>query len=145
VKLPDANVLLNAVDRDAIQHEQAKAWLEASLSGSESVGFAWTNLLAVIRVSTNPSVYDPPLSADQAIDLVQGWLASPPATVIEPARRHLDVLRALLTEAGSAGNLTSDAHLAALAIEHGATLATFDADFHRFSGLKLEYLGAAEG
>jgi toxin-antitoxin system PIN domain toxin len=141
VKVPDANVLLYAIDSGARHHSQAKGWLEASLSGGEPVGLAWLTLLSVIRLTTNPSIYDDPLDADGALDLVDGWLAADPVTVVDPTRRHQSVLRALLSEAGAAGNLTSDAHLAALAIEHGATLTTFDADFHRFSGLKLEYLG----
>lgn len=142
MKIPDANVLLYAIDPAARHNEPAKQWLEASLSGGEPVGLAWTTLLGVIRLTTNPAVYDEPLDADQALDLVDEWLDAPPATIVDPTTRHRDVLRGLLSDAGTAGNLTSDAHLAALAIEHGATLATFDADFHRFSGLKLDYLGS---
>lgn len=142
MRVPDANVLLYAIDPEARNHERAKAWLEASLSGGETVGLAWTTLLAVVRLTTNPAIYDDPLSPDEALDLIDGWLAQPPTTLVEPTDRHPEVLRSLLADAGAAGNLTSDAHLAALAIEHGATLTSFDADFRRFSGLKLEYLGA---
>ena len=145
MKVPDANVLLYAIDADAHHHDLARRWLEASLSGGEPVGLAWATLLAVIRLTTNPAVYEEPLSADKALDLIDGWLDAPPATIIGPTPRHGEMLRALLSETGAAGNLASDAHLAALAIEHGATLATFDADFLRFSGLKLEYLGAGDG
>jgi uncharacterized protein len=140
VKIPDANVLLYAIDPSARHHERSRKWLEATLSGGEPVGLAWITLLSVIRLTTNPSIYDDPLDPDQALDLIEGWLAAAPATVVEATPRHPQVLRGLLAAAGSAGNLTSDAHLAAVAIEHGATLATFDADFHRFSGLKLEFL-----
>lgn len=142
MKVPDANVLLYAIDPSAHHHEQSKQWLEAGLSGGEPVGLAWITLLSVIRLTTNAGIYDDPLGVDEALDLLEGWLAAPPATIVDPTPRHHQVLRALLSEAGAAGNLTSDAHLAALAIEHGATLTTFDADFHRFSGLKLEYLGS---
>lgn len=142
MKVPDANVLLYAIDPSAHHHERSKDWLEKGLSGSEPVGLAWVTLLSVIRLTTNPAIYDDPLSADGVLDLIDGWLAAPPAIVIDPTIRHPEMLRALLSEAGAAGNLTSDAHLAALAIEHGAALTTFDADFHRFSGLKLEYLGS---
>ncbi len=140
MKVPDANVLLYAIDPSAAHHDGARKWLEASLSGGEPVGFAWISLLTVVRLTTSPAIYDKPLDPDGALDLVDGWLDAPPATLIEPTARHPELLRALLADAGTAGNLTSDAHLAALAIEHAATLASFDADFHRFSGLKLEYL-----
>lgn len=137
---PDANVLLYAVDPSAAHHESARKWLESALSGTETTGFSWMALLAVIRISTNPVAFDPALSATEAMDLVDGWLAQPNATVVHPTERHPVVLRELLEDAGRAGTLTTDAHLAAIAIEHGATLVSFDADLHRFAGLKLEHL-----
>lgn len=141
MKAPDANLLLYAIDPDSRQHRVARGWLEASLSGAETTGFAWSVLLAVLRLTANPAVFDPALAPAEALDLVDGWLEGPTGVVLHPTERHSAVLRELLTGSGAAGNLTSDAHLAAIAIEHGATLATFDADFHRFSGLRLEYLG----
>jgi hypothetical protein len=144
VKLPDANVLLYAIDREAVHHDRARNWLETQLSGGEVVGFAWSTLLAVVRLTTNPAVYDDPLAPGEAFDLIDGWLAQPPATIVDPTERHAEILRELVADAGAAGNLVSDAHLAALAIEHGATVASFDADFNRFSGLKLEYLAAPD-
>lgn len=142
MKLPDANVLLYAIDPDSAHHDRARDWLETQLSGGEVVGFAWSTLLAVVRLTTNPAVYDDPLATDAAFDLIDGWLAQPAATIVDPTERHPEILRDLVADAGAAGNLVSDAHLAALAIEHGATVASFDADFNRFSGLKLEYLAA---
>lgn len=136
MKLPDANVLLYAVDERAPRHDRARDWLERTLSGAETVAFAWTVLLAVVRLSTRPAVFEQPLGPDEAIDLVDGWLARPNSTVIHPTARHAAVLRELLAPLGTAGNLVGDAHLAALAIEHGAELCSSDADFSRFSGVR---------
>jgi uncharacterized protein len=136
VKLIDANLLLYAVDDRSPRHEPARAWVEATLGGRETVAMAWTALLAFIRLSTRAAIYEHPLSAQEALDLVSEWLAQPPVAVVHPTDRHADVLRELLGPLGTAGNLTSDAHLAALAIEHGATLCSCDADFSRFSGVR---------
>jgi uncharacterized protein len=136
VVLVDANVLLYGVNRNAPQHERAKRWIEETLSGSESVGFAWMVLLAFVRIATLPALHPHPLSCAQAFDVLDGWLEAGPATMVQPTSRHAGVLRGLLEESGSAGNLVSDAHLAALALEHGARLCTFDRDFARFPGLK---------
>jgi uncharacterized protein len=136
VKLPDVNLFLYAVDDCSPRHRAARSWVEATLSGSETVALAWTTMLAFVRLSTNPSLFDSPLNADEALDIVDGWLSQPCVTVIHPTERHLAVLRELLTPVGTAGNLTTDAHLAALAIEHGALLCSCDTDFARFSGLR---------
>lgn len=136
MKLPDANLLLYAVDDRSPRHLPARDWLAHTLSGSETVAFAWSVMLAVVRLATNPAVFEHPLDADQALDLVEGWLAQPCATIVHPTDRHAAVMRELLKELGAAGNLVSDAHLAALAIEHGAELHSCDADFSRFPGLR---------
>jgi toxin-antitoxin system PIN domain toxin len=136
VKLPDLNLLLYAVDEEAHSHHEARAWLEEALSGTESVGFAWTVLLGFARISTNPRIYEQPLTIEEALDLIDGWLGQPVATVVEPTDRHAAVLRDLLRPLGSGGNLVSDAHLAALAIEHGAELCSRDNDFARFGGVR---------
>ena len=94
-----------------------------------------------MRISTNPRIYDQPLSVADALDQLDEWIDLSSTAIVGPTGRHRVTLRGLIEAAGTAANLTSDAHLAALAIEHGATLATFDGDFHRFSELKLEYLG----
>jgi uncharacterized protein len=136
VKLVDANVLLYAVDEGSPHHDVAKPWLEEQLSGPETFGFAWAVLLAFIRLATNPRVFETPLSGEEALDLVDSWLAQPNVTLLHPTDRHSQLLRELLAPLGTAGNLTSDAHLAALAIEHGADLCSGDADFGRFAGVQ---------
>lgn len=136
MKVPDTNLLLYAIDEGSPHHEAARSWLEQTLSGSEAVGFAWLVLLGFVRISTNPLLLEHPLSPAEALDYVDEWLAPPVASIVEPAREHATVLRRLLEAAGTAGNLTSDAHLAALAIEHGAELESRDADFSRFEGLR---------
>lgn len=135
--LVDANVLLYAVNESSREHTSARDWLRASLQGNEAVAFAWTVLLAFLRLSTHPSVFPQPLRVDQASDLVGRWLGAPPSVTIEPTRRHLPLLHGLLANAGTAGNLVGDAHLAALALEHGATVVSFDRDFARFDGVAL--------
>jgi toxin-antitoxin system PIN domain toxin len=132
VKLVDANLLLYAVDESSPHHAAAKQWLERALSGSETLGFAWSVLLAFVRLSTNPRVFGAPLSLDEALDLVESCLEQPSATIVHPTDRHSRLLRELLVPLGTAGNLTSDAHLAALSVEHGAELCSADADFARF-------------
>ncbi len=97
--------------------------------------------MAFLRLSTNPSVFAQPLTIDDAASSVEGWLAQPNAVVLEPTPRHLGILRGLLTSTGSAGNLVNDAHLAALALEHGAGIVTFDRDFGRFEGLRWSIPG----
>lgn len=101
----------------------------------------WTSLLAFLRIGTNATVHPRPFTAGEALDRIDGWLDHPGSEVVGPGRDHRGVLRQLVGESGTAGNLTSDAHLAAIAIEAGATLASFDADFHRLKPLRFEYLG----
>jgi toxin-antitoxin system PIN domain toxin len=135
VKLPDVNLLVYAANESASKHAPALAWVEETLSGRETVAFAWPVLIGFVRVITNPRVLQHPWDADKAIAVVDGWLGQPPVTVVHPTEHHLAVLHDLLIPLGTAGNLTSDAHLAALAIEHGATLCSSDNDFSRFAGL----------
>jgi toxin-antitoxin system PIN domain toxin len=104
------------------------------------VGFAIVALIGFVRISTNPRIFAAPLRPTQALDQVDAWLARTVATIVHPGPLHLALFRSLIEHTGTAGNLTTDAHLAALAIEHRAALATFDADFHRFRALKLDYL-----
>lgn len=135
--LVDANVLLHAVNERAREHAAARGWVQEALGGGEAVAFAWAVVLAFLRLSTHPAVFPRPLSAGQAAESVERWLGSPPAVTLEPSRRHLPLLRGLLEAAGTAGNLVGDAHLAALALEHGATVVSFDRDFGRFEGLRV--------
>jgi toxin-antitoxin system PIN domain toxin len=136
VNVVDANVLLYAVNSSADHHEQARRWLDGELTGGSTVGFSWLALLAFLRLSTKPGLFPAPLAVDGALDRVSAWLAQPTSVVLEPTSRHLPVLHGLLVSSGTGGNLTSDAHLAALAIEHRGTVVTYDSDFGRFPGLR---------
>jgi uncharacterized protein len=136
VKLVDLNLLIYAIDEGAPRHDRARPWLEEALSSAEEVGFAWIVLLGFVRISTNPVVLERPLGSDEALDFIDGWLAQPNAAIVQPTERHAALLRDLLKPLGTAANLTSDAHLAALAIEHGAELCSADGDFARFPGLQ---------
>ncbi len=136
MRLVDVNLLLYATDARSPRHEAARRWLERQLSGHDAVAFAWPVLLAFLRVSTSHRVFERPLSADRAFDVVDRWLAQPCAVIVHPGDRHAALLRELLSPLGTAANLVSDAHLAALAIEHGAELNSCDSDFSRFSGLR---------
>jgi len=135
MKVVDANVLLYAVNERSAEHVVARRWLDGALAGSVPVGFAWIVVLAFVRLATHPSVFPRPLSPEDAISTVRDWLAQPAAVVIEPSPRHLALLDGLLRSSGTAANLVNDAHLAALAMEHGAGIVSFDADFGRFDGL----------
>jgi toxin-antitoxin system PIN domain toxin len=136
VKLPDVNLLLYAYDSKSARQDTAREWLEETLSGAETVAFPWAVVVGFVRISTNPAIFAAPWDASDALDVVDAWLAQPCVTVVHPTDRHSAVLRELLTPLGAAGNLTTDAHLAALAIEHGATLYSCDNDFSRFQGLR---------
>lgn len=136
MRLADVNLLLYALDETSPRHDRARPWLEQTLSGPETVGLPWTVLLAFLRLSTHSAVFAAPLTADESLDIVDAWLALPSVVVVQPGRRHAAVLRELLVAVGTAGNLVPDAHLAALAIEHGAELCSCDADFSRFPGVR---------
>jgi hypothetical protein len=136
MRLLDLNILIYAIDESSPRHEAARGWLDDTLSGSGTVAFAWHVLVGFVRLSTRAAVFDRPLNVDEALDVVDGWLAQPCVTVVHPTDRHTVVLRELLTPLGTAGNLTSDAHLAALSVEHGAELCSTDVDFSRFSGVR---------
>lgn len=132
MRIVEANVSLNAISRTAPDHAVAKAWLDTALSGGAPVGFAWVVLLAVVRIATRRGIFTRPLTVAEAIDVISGWLNAPSAVVVHPGPRHLDLLVELLRDAGTGGNLTSDAHLAALALERNGVVVTNDADFDRF-------------
>lgn len=129
----DANVLLYAVNEDAHHHERARSWLDGALSGGDTVGFSWLVLLAFTRLVTRRDLFEHPLSTVDALDVVDSWLGSRSAVIVDPTAAHLHVVRRLLD--GRGGNLVNDAHLAALAIEHRGVVVTFDRDFAEFDGL----------
>lgn len=130
--LPDANTLLYAVNVAASQHRLALRALEEGFLAPRGVGFAWIALLAFVRLSTRSGIFPRALSVEDALRVVSHWLDHPNAQVVHPGDQHAEVLGRLLRAAGTAGNLTSDAHLAALAIEHNAKIISFDRDFARF-------------
>lgn len=130
------NLLLYAVDDTSPYHERARPWLEELLSSSEPVGFTWPVLLAFLRLSTRRQVFANPLQPAEALAIMEGWLAQPCVVLLHPTERHLVVLRGLLEPLGTAGNLTADAHLAALAMEYAGELCSADSDFGRFRGLR---------
>jgi uncharacterized protein len=134
--LVDANLLIYAVNVAAPQHVEARSWLDAHLNGSPRVGLPWASLLAFLRLVTNPRVFQSPLTMPDAWKQVDAWLESDPAWVPTPTERHAGILARLLAAPGVHGNLVPDAHLAALAIEHGLELNSTDGDFARFAGLK---------
>ncbi len=135
--LIDANLLLYAYDPSSPHHEAGRGWLETTFSRQEPVGLAWTTVLAFLRISTSPRPLEHPLSTLEAVAIVSEWLDRPMVTLLSPGEAHWEVLRRFLTEGQAPGLLVMDAHLAALTIEHGATLATTDKDFARFPGLRL--------
>jgi uncharacterized protein len=134
--LVDANILLYAEDSLHPRHEQARAWWDAQLSGTGTVCLCWTVLCVFIRIATNPRVFENPLSLEQAVARVQSWLDQPCTRVIHPTERHWIVFQQVLVDGQALANLVTDAHLAALAIEHGCELASTDSDFARFPKLK---------
>ena len=134
--LVDANLLVYAVNAAAPQHIAAQRWLDARMNGTAGLGLPWASLLAFLRLVTNPRVFQRPLTMKDAWDQVDAWLGSGPAWVPAPTQHHAEILARLLAAPGVHGNLVPDAHLAALAIEHGLELNSTDGDFARFAGLK---------
>jgi len=134
--IPDLNLLLYAEISSFPEHAGARKWWEAALCGSEEVALTMPTAFGFIRIATNPRVFDPPLAVDDAINRVNAWLEQPNTRVLLPGPRHLEISFRLLRDLGAAGNLTTDAQLAALAIEHNATLYSNDTDFARFGGLR---------
>jgi toxin-antitoxin system PIN domain toxin len=138
MKLVDVNILLYAVNQNAPEHVRALSWWQDVLQNDEEIGLAWTVVLGFVRVSTNPRIFAVPLKTDEVISHVDAWLGRANVRIVTELEGHWDHLRSFLQQIGTAGNLTTDAHLAALAISHGATLASSDTDFARFTGLRWE-------
>lgn len=138
MNLVDANVLVYAVNPDAEHHRVANRWLDESLSGSSTVLLPWLSLMAFARISTHPAIFERPMSVDEAMDIVDAWLTRPTVVVPEPDHRHSARMRDLLVATGTGGNLVNDAHLAALALQHRASVISYDNDFDRFPGVRWE-------
>jgi len=138
VILVDANLLIYAVGRSFPQHERARAWLDEKLSGSAQVGLPWSSLLAFVRITSHPRVFGRPQTVSEAWRRVEAWLDCPSGWIPVPTERHREILGALLRGSATSADLVGDAHLAALAIEHGLILCSTDGDFARFPGLRWE-------
>jgi toxin-antitoxin system PIN domain toxin len=136
VILPDVNLLVHAYNSDSPIHSMARLWWEDCLTRDRPVRLPWVVVLGFLRLSTHPKIATRPLPVDLACRAVESWLTRPQVLLLHPGRRHAEILLGLLRAAGTGGNLTTDAHLAALAIEHEVELNTTDSDFSRFPGLR---------
>lgn len=136
MKVVDANVLVYAVNGRAEHHEASRRWLELALAGGDRVGFSWLVLVAFLRITTSPAVFDRPMETRDAVSQLEAWLDSQSAVVLHPRPTHLTELGRLLAETGSLGNLVNDAHLAVLALECRGAVVSYDRDFARFSGVR---------
>ncbi len=136
--LVDANLLLYAVNRSAPQHDRAREWLAATLSGPARVGLPWQSLGAFLRIATSPRVLAAPLDGPAAARVVRAWLQEPTVWIPGPGARHASLLLDLVARYGVTSNLVPDAMLAALALEHGLTVCSSDSDFARFSEVRWE-------
>ena len=138
MKVVDVNLLLYVVNQESTHHATVRSWWEAAINGQDPLGMCWIVLLAFLRISTNPRAFARPLSVEQAVATVEAWLTHPNIRTVTETDDHWRTLQRLLDDVGAAGNLTTDAHLAALAITHGAVLVSCDSDFARFRGLQWE-------
>jgi len=136
--LVDANLLVYAHVGSLPQHGKAREWLDERLNGAPPVGLPWPSLLGFLRLSANPRIFERPLSMILAWRQVKSWLQCDPVWIPVPTEKHGQILESLLAEVGSRSNLVPDAHLAALAIEHGLILCSTDGDFARFPSLRWE-------
>ena len=134
--VPDTNLLLYAYREDTEFYDAARAWWEGLLAGRERIGIPWVVTSGFVRIMTNPRSGNPPISATQAIDTVKAWFENPCIEAINPGTRHMSLFQQNIEAAGVGGNLVTDAHIAALAMEHQAEVHTNDSDFGRFPGLK---------
>ena len=134
--IPDINLLVYAYNADAPHHEEARGWWESCLSDRQTVGVPWVVVLGFVRIMTCRVVLTDPMESVEALAHVRSWLVRPQAHVLVPGPRHLEILMEIMTSARASGRLTTDAHLAAMAIETQAELHSNDADFARFPGLR---------
>jgi uncharacterized protein len=139
VILVDANLLIYAYDSVAAEHARARSWLEAKLSSRETIGLSWIAILAFLRIATSRRYESDPMNTEEAASVVTSWMALRNVVLVSPTEQHWTILSDLLQRSQTRGPLIMDAHLAALAVEHGATLCTNDRDFLRFPGLKVEF------
>ncbi len=138
MKIVDVNVLVYTVNRDMTHHSRVRRWWELALNAREPIGLAWVVILGFLRLAVNPHVFSNPLSHGDAIEVVDAWLKHSNVRIVIETNEHWRTIHTLLEQSGSAGNRTTDAHLAAISITHGATLVSCDNDFARFSRLRWE-------
>jgi len=134
--LVDANILLYAEDKLSPHHEEARLWWDTQLSGESPVCLCWYIITAFIRISTNRRIFHRPLTIEHAVQRIQSWIDQPCLRIIYPTESHWQLFQTMLQEGQANANLVPDAHLAALAIEHGCVLYSTDSDFSRFPKLK---------
>jgi uncharacterized protein len=134
--IPDVNLLVHAYNSDSPLHDEARSWWEELLNGTRPVGLSWVAVLGFLRITTHRQILAQPLPVSAACNRARAWLSRPYVSVLHPGDRHPEVLFGLLEALGTGGNLTTDAHLAALAIEHQGELHSTDTDFARFPGLR---------
>jgi uncharacterized protein len=136
--IPDTNLLIYAYDQSSESHQSARRWWEAALSGSELVGVPWIVVLAFVRLVTHPVVNENPMTVAQARQAVESWLRVDQVELLTPGRATFDYFFDFLEQAGTGGNLSTDAMIAALAMEHGGHIYSTDRDFSRFPGIKWQ-------
>ena len=134
--LVDTNLLLYLKFEDMPQHQRTAAWFQGAVRERQRVGMAWPSLLGFLRISTNPRVFSSPLAISQAWEQVEEWLDLPGVWVPQPTEQHAKIVGQLLLAANAGGNLVPDAHLAAIALEHGLEICSTDTDFARFAGVR---------
>ena len=132
----DANLLIYATNSDLPEHSTARSFIDMQLSGAVHLGLPWLVVVAFVRLTTNRRVFERPLSVQESLAIVNGWLQLSSVEMINPGPSHWQTLSRLLMRSGTAGNLTNDAHLAAIAIDHGALICSADNDFKRFEGVQ---------
>lgn len=136
VLIPDINILIYAYDSDSRHHAAARTWWEMTLNSDRPVALPWATILGFIRIMTHPRIQQRPMRVSDCLRRVQAWLDQPHVELLSPGEHHVAILFGFLANLGTAGNLTTDAHLAAIAVEYQAELASTDADFARFPGLR---------
>ena len=138
MKIVDVNILLYVTNTAAEAHRRVKGWWDIALEGNEPIGLTWHAIIGFVRISTTPKMFPQPLSVEQALAKIAAWIGHANTRIIQETAEHAQLFAELLTAIGTAGKVTSDAHLAALAISHNATLVSCDTDFARFRRLKWE-------
>ena len=134
--VPDLNLLVFAYNQAAPFHNDARRWWEGLVNGTERVGIPWVGAAGFVRLMTHRSAIDQPVTPSEAIDTIESWFRYPHVTPLNPGAEHLSLFRQALAAAGVGGNLVTDAHVAALAMEYQAEVHSNDTDFGRFPGLR---------